>query len=104
MHTDCPVVPPDLFHSIWTAVNRITKGGIVLGEDQRISVWNALRGVTIGAAYAYFEENEKGSLKAGKRADLIIVDQNPLTAEPMALKDIQVLTCIKDGRQIWPQD
>ena len=103
MHTDCPVVPPDLFHSIWTAVNRITKGGIVLGEDQRVSVWNALRGVTIGAAYAYFEENEKGSLKAGKRADLIIVDQNPLSVGPMALKDIRVLTCIKDGRQVWPQ-
>ena len=103
MHTDCPVVPPDLFHSIWTAVNRITKGGIVLGEDQRISVWNALKGVTIGAAYAYFEENEKGSLKVGKRADLIIVDQDPFAVEPMALKDIQVLTCIKDGQQVWPQ-
>lgn len=100
-HTDCPVVMPNLFQTAWTAVNRITKNGIVLGEDQRIDVLNALKALTINAAYLYFEENEKGSLKAGKNADLIIVDENPLTIDPTRLKDIKVLYCYKNGVLVY---
>lgn len=100
-HTDCPVVLPKLFQTAWTAVNRLTKGGIVLGPDQCTGVWEALKGLTLYAAYGYFEENEKGSLKAGKLADLIIIDQNPLTVDKMALKDIQVLACIKEGNTVY---
>lgn len=100
-HTDTPVTMPYMLHSIWTAVNRVTRAGIVLGEDQCVSVWEALKAVTIGAAYSYFEENEKGSLKAGKNADLVILDQNPLTVDPMAIRDIKVLTTIKDGEVVF---
>ena len=100
-HTDCPVVMPKLFQTAWTAVNRFTKGGITLGADQRVSVWEALQGLTIGAAYGYFEENEKGSLKAGKLADLIIIDKNPLDIDPDDLWKINVLACIKEGKQVY---
>lgn len=100
-HTDCPVVMPKLFQTVWTAVNRLTKSGIVLGEDQRIDVWNALKAITINAAYLYFEEDEKGSLKVGKKADLIIIDENPLTIDPMRLKDIQVIYCYKNGVLVY---
>lgn len=100
-HTDTPVVKPDIFHTIWTAVNRITRSGIVCGAEQRISIYDALKAVTINAAYMYFEENTKGSIAVGKRADLIIVNQSPLEIEPMKLKDIEVLSTYKDGKLLY---
>ena len=75
-----------------------------MGADQSIDVWEALKAVTINAAYSYFEENEKGSLKAGKIADLIIVDQNPLTVDAMAIKDIKVLQSIKEGKVLYQRE
>lgn len=100
-HTDTPVVQPDLFHSVWAAVNRLTRNGVLCGPEQRIDVYDALKAVTIHAAYEYAEEDSKGSIKAGKRADLIIVDQNPLKIDPMEIKNIQVLETVKDGVVIY---
>ena len=100
-HTDTPVVQPDIFHSIWAAVNRITRNGVLSGPEQRIDVYDALKAVTINAAYEYFEEDQKGSIKQGKRADLIVIDENPLKVDPMQLKDITVLATIKDGQLIY---
>lgn len=100
-HTDAPVVMPDCFHSVWSAVNRVTRNGVLLGADQRVDVWDALKAVTINAAYSYFDEDIKGSLKAGKMADLIIIDKNPLDIDPMAIKDIKVLTSIKEGEVLY---
>ena len=57
--------------------------------------------MTIDAAYAYFEEDSKGSIKEGKRADLVILDRNPMDTDPMELKDIRVLETIKDGKSIY---
>lgn len=95
---------PYMFHTVWTAVTRQTRNGQILGADQSIDVWEALKAVTINAAYGYFEENEKGSLKAGKIADLIIVDQNPLTVDAMAIKDIKVLQSIKEGKVLYQRE
>ena len=100
-HTDTPVVQPDMFHTIWSAVNRITRNGIVSGPEQRVDVYDALKGLTINAAYEYFEENSKGSIKVGKRADLIIIDKNPLKVDPLELKEIQLLETIKDGVTLY---
>lgn len=100
-HTDTPVVQPNLFHSVWTAVNRRTRNGVTCGPEQCIDVYDALKAVTIHAAYEYSEEDSKGSIKPGKRADLIIVDQNPLNIDPMELRNVQVLETIKDGVSIY---
>ena len=100
-HQDTPITKPNMLHSVWTAVNRISRLGNTIGEDQKISVYDALKAVTINAAYAYFEEDTKGSIKEGKRADLVILDQCPLDVEPMEIKDIQVLETIKDGKTIY---
>lgn len=100
-HQDTPVILPDMLESVWAAVNRITKNGVVLGEQQRISVLEALKAVTINAAYQYFEEDRKGTLEAGKLADLVILNEDPLKAEPMKLRDIQVMETIKEGRTIY---
>ena len=74
---------------------------MVIGEDQKIPVYEALKAVTINAAYAYFEEDSKGSIREGKRADLVILDRNPMETAPMELKDIRVLETIKDGKSIY---
>lgn len=100
-HQDAPVTKPDMLHSIWCAVNRISRSGKVLGADQKISVFDAVKAATIGGAYQYFEENSKGSIKVGKRADLVILDQSPFDVDPMEIKNIKVLETIKDGKSLY---
>ena len=73
IHTDAPVVPPDTLFLIWTAVNRLSRSGVVVGPDERISAMDALKAMTINAAYQYFEEKNKGSIEVGKLADLVIL-------------------------------
>lgn len=101
-HQDAPVIQPNMLETVWCAVNRRTKTGRLLGQEERVSTLEALKAVTTYAAYQYFEEDRKGSLAAGKAADFVILGQDPLTADPMALRDIPVLETIKDGRTIWP--
>ena len=100
-HQDTPVIEPDMFETIWCAVNRKTKEGKVLGENEKISVLEAIKAVTINVAYQYGEEEIKGSLKAGKNADFIIVDKNPLKVAKDELRNIKILETIKDGKVIW---
>lgn len=100
-HQDTPVIEPDMFETIWCAVNRTTKAGKVLGEDEKIFILEAIKAVTINAAYQYGEEKIRGSLKAGKKADLIIVDKNPLKVAKNELLNIKILETIKDGKTIY---
>lgn len=100
-HQDTPVTRPDMMHSVWCAVNRISRAGKVLGEDQGVSVYEALKAITIDAAYEYFEEDLKGSIKVGKLADLVVLDRSPLAVDPMEIKEIKVLRTIKEGAAIY---
>ena len=100
-HQDTPVTKPDMLHSIWCAVNRISRSGKVIGENQKINIYDALKAVTINAAYQYFEENTKGSITKGKIADLIILDKSPMDIEKMEIKNIKVIETIKDGKTIY---
>lgn len=101
LHQDSPVIQPDMLETVWCAVNRFTKNGRVLGSEQRISVREALKAVTVNAAYQYFEENEKGSIAPGKREDFVILSDNPLCVPPDRLRDIWVEETLKDGQQIY---
>lgn len=103
-HQDTPVTKPNMLHSVWCGVNRITRTGNQLGKEQCCTVYEALQAVTINGAYAYFEEKEKGSIKEGKRADLVILDRNPMKTEKKMLKEIQVLETIKEGKSIWKKE
>lgn len=89
-----------MMETLWCAVNRISRDGIVMGTEERIGVPDALRGVTVNAAYQYFEEKQKGSIAPDKLADLVVLDKDPLTADPMELKDIRVLQTIKEGKEL----
>jgi predicted amidohydrolase YtcJ len=100
-HTDFNVTPLDQMFVVWTAVNRVSRSGEVIGEDQRVTALEALKAITINAAYQYSEEQSKGSITVGKLADLVILDDNPLTVDPMQIKDIKVVETIKEGRTIY---
>lgn len=100
-HTDFNVSPIDQLFVLWSAVNRVSRGGAVIGPEERITPLEALRALTLDAAHMYQEEQTKGSLEVGKLADLVILDKNPLTVEPLAIKDIKVLETIKEGKTIY---
>jgi predicted amidohydrolase YtcJ len=100
-HTDFYVAPMDQMFMMWSAVNRVSREGEVVGPDQRITPMEALKSQTIWAAEQYDEQDRRGSLEPGKIADLVILDRNPLEVEPMAIKDIKVLETIKEGRTIY---
>ncbi len=103
-HNDTPIVPPDMMRLLWSAVTRETRSGQVLGKAQRISPLDALKSMTINAAYQYFEEDSKGSIEVGKLADFAVLSANPLTVEPGKIKDIQVLETIKEGRSVYRRE
>ena len=100
-HTDAPVALPNLMMILWTTANRVSRSGKVMGPDERLSVYEALKTFTTWGAYQFFEENEKGSLKEGKLADMVTLDKNPLKVDPMTLKDILVLETIKEGKTVF---
>jgi len=101
MHQDSPVTRPDMLHSIWCAVNRITSSGVCVGEENRIDCYDALIAATNGGAYTYFEEEKKGILKSGAIADFVILDKDPTAVPPMEIKDIKVLATIKEDEVLY---
>ena len=100
-HTDFVVAPLDQMFMLWSAVNRISRGGTEIGLDQRVTPLEGLKTMTIWPAEQYGEQASKGSLEAGKLADLVILDKNPLKVDPMAIKDIKVVETIKEGKTIY---
>jgi hypothetical protein len=89
---------------MWSAVNRVSRGGEVIGPDQRVSPLEALKAMTINVAYQYGEQASKGSLEAVKLADLVILSANPLTVDPLTIKDIQVRETIKEGKTVYARE
>ncbi len=100
-HSDYAVTPLDPMFILWTASERLSRSGVVIGPEERVSVAEALRAITIDAAYQYFEEDSKGSIEAGKLADFVILDRNPLDVPGDELRAIKVLETIKDGETVW---
>ena len=88
VHDDTPVIPVNPLQLVWVGVNRLTKTDQVLGPDERITPLEALRTVTIDAAWQNFEEDIKGSIAPGKLADLVSLDGNPLTVDPTAIREL----------------
>jgi hypothetical protein len=103
-HTDFNVSPLDQLFTIHTAVNRTSRSGRVLGADERVTPLEALEAITIDGARQYREEHAKGSIEAGKLADLVILSDNPLSVPPAAIEKIRVEETIKEGRTVWRRD
>ena len=100
-HTDYVVTPMEPMRVMWSSIKRTSRSGKVLGPDERIDIWQALRSQTIEAAWQLFEEDRKGTLEQGKLADLVILDANPLVAETDSLLDIRVLETVKEGKTVY---
>lgn len=104
LHNDEPVTKPDPFGLVWNVVCRQTASGQVLGAEQAISVYDALKALTIDAAWQYGLEDTLGSLAPGKKADFIVVHQNPFKCAVSELSQIRVEQTWVDGKQVWKTD
>jgi hypothetical protein len=98
LHADMPMAPGQPLLLMWSAVNRRTVNGNVVGPDQRLSPEQAFRAITIDAAYSLQLENEVGSIEAGKLANFTVLAENPLTVSPETIKSIRVLGTVHEGR------
>lgn len=86
---------------VLSAINRVTSSGKLLGPKERITPYEAFRAITIDAAWQNFEEHRKGTLEAGKLADMVVLSDDPLKIDPMAIKDLKILETIKEGRRVY---
>jgi predicted amidohydrolase YtcJ len=101
IHSDCPVTPVSPLFCVFAAVNRITRNGDVLGPEYRLTPHEALRAVTIDAAWQTFDEKIKGSIAVGMLADFTLLSENPLTVAPERIKDIKVEEVIIGGKSVY---
>lgn len=104
LHQDTPVIAPNMLETVWCAVNRVTKSGVKLSGGEEVSCLDALKGVTVNAAYQYFEENEKGTIETGKKADFVILSEDPIKADPKKIKGIEVLETIKEDVTVYRRE
>jgi predicted amidohydrolase YtcJ len=101
VHNDAPVVPPDMIRLLWSTTNRKTRSGKVLGDEQKISTYEALKAITINAAYQHFEDDIKGSIEVGKLADLVVLSADPLSIPSESLLDLQIVSTFSRGKEIF---
>ena len=97
IHSDAPVTPLDPLFTAWCAVNRQTASGRILGPNERIDVEDALRAITLGAAFTLRLDHLVGSIEPGKYADFAVLDDDPTTVPVEALKDVPVWGTVIDG-------
>lgn len=98
IHSDAPITPLGPLFTAWCAVNRLTASSRVLGANERIGVAEALYAVTLGAAYTLRLDGEIGSIESGKRADFCVLEDDPTSVAPGALKDVGVCGTVQGGR------
>jgi predicted amidohydrolase YtcJ len=104
LHCDYPSASPNMLEAIGAAVTRTTMvAGTLMGPQERVTPYTALLAATRNVARTYRDEGAKGTITAGKIADLVILDANPLTVAPEKIRDIKVVETIKRGRTIYRQ-
>ena len=97
-HSDLPICASDPLAMASWGVNRVTHSGRVAGPDQRISRDEALRAVTIEAAYSWQREHDLGSVEVGKWANLTVLDDDPYEVETTDIASIRVIATMFQGR------
>ena len=100
-HTDAPVALPNLMQVVWATVNRTSRSGVVIGADERVTPYEAMKMITIWGAEQFGEQASKGSIAVGKEADLVVLSDNPVTMDPTRINEVVVLETIKDGKTVW---
>lgn len=99
-HSDFSMAPVEPLTLAWTAINRETSQGSKFSQDQKITVFNAIKAITIDAARTLNLENEIGSLKTGKTANFTLLDENPYKIDPMSIKDITIDGLVYKGKYV----
>ena len=99
--TDAPVAPLEPMHGVYSAVTRRSSSRRALLPSEAVDAMTALRMHTLESAYAGTQEREVGSIAAGKRADLALLDRDPTAVEPDELLATRVLLTIAGGRVAW---
>jgi predicted amidohydrolase YtcJ len=97
LHSDLPMGPSIPMYLAWCAVNRITQSGSAVRPDLGISVDEAMRAITINAAYSWRMEKDLGSIEPGKIANFTILAEDPYVVAPIRLKDIQLWGTVFEG-------
>ena len=87
--------------SVWEAVNRVRKSGKVFQPEERLTLEEAIRAVTLTSAWTFFEDDVKGSIEAGKYADLVVLGRDILSIDTMEIKDIPILMTMTDGKFVY---
>jgi predicted amidohydrolase YtcJ len=100
LHADTPVTPIAPLHSIHCAVNRLTRSGSILGPDECVSPYDALKAFTVDAAYCSFEEDQKGTISPGKLADFVVLSDNILKVDSQKIKDLLVMKTFVGGKVV----
>ena len=98
LHSDFTMAPAQPLMSMWVAVNRVNEKGNVMCEEERITPQQGLEAITINAARVLGLDHEIGSIRAGKKADFTVLQENPLEIDPLKIKDIEIKATIFEGK------
>jgi hypothetical protein len=96
-HSDFSMAPMEPLTLAWTAINRVSSENNSFSQDQKISVYDAMKAITIDAARTLNLEKQIGSIAEGKKANLVILNESPFKVDPMEVKNIKVLATIFEG-------
>ena len=102
--TDWPVAPLNPMLGLYAAITRATLDGKNPDgwiPEEKITLPEAIEAYTMGSAFAEFQENEKGSIMAGKLADMVILSDNVFELKPEAIRDVKVETTIVGGKRVY---
>ncbi|HYE82284.1 MAG TPA: amidohydrolase family protein [Clostridia bacterium] len=102
--SDAPVELVNPFHGLYAAVTRMDRDGNPAGgwyPEEKMTREEAVKAFTIWAAEGQFEEKLKGSLEAGKLADFVVLDRDPMQCPENELKDINALTTVLGGEVVY---
>jgi predicted amidohydrolase YtcJ len=97
-HSDYFMAPAEPLVLVWSAVNRINSNGDRLAPEEKVSIFTAMKAVTIEAARSIQREKEIGTIAVGKKADFVLLDENPFKINPVKIKDIKILGTFFEGK------
>jgi len=98
LHSDFTMAPAEPLNSAWVAVNRINHTGEVMCEAECLTQEQALQAITINAARVLGLAHETGSISVGKYADFAVLDEDPLTCDPIDLRDLNIAATVFEGK------
>ncbi len=99
--SDCPVSELDPRRGLSGAVLRKTPSGAVIGPEESLTMDQAIRLYTLGAAYLSFDETDNGTIEPGKRADFTVMAEDPRVVDPEEVPSIPFVMTVVGGRVVW---